>query len=184
MENTQLIERAKHIAMIVFDVDGVLTGGEIIFGQAGEVMKMFHAQDGLGIAAAHKQGIKTAIITGRQSDIVRLRSEELKITHVYQGVANKLEGLEGLLRKYQLDVRQVAYVGDDLNDLPILLQAGLACAVANAVPEVKSSAHYVAQKKGGQGAVREIIEMILKAQGKWENVVELYKNAGFTKTLQ
>jgi 3-deoxy-D-manno-octulosonate 8-phosphate phosphatase (KDO 8-P phosphatase) len=182
--DTELIERAKRIQMIVFDVDGVLTGGEIIFGQSGEVMKIFHAQDGLGISAAHKKGIKTAIITGRQSDIVRLRSEELQVTHVYQGVANKLEGLGKLLNKYQLDVRQVAYVGDDLNDLPILCQVGLACAVANAVAEVKECAHYVAQKQGGQGAVREIIEMILKAQGKWQDVVELYQNAGFTKTVQ
>lgn len=182
--DTELAKRAKEIQMIVFDVDGVLTGGQIIFGQDGEVMKIFYAQDGLGIAAAHSQGLKTAIITARQSNIVRLRCEELKVTEIYQGAANKVEGLRELLKKYPIDVRQVAYVGDDLNDLPILCQVGLACAVGNAVSEVKACAHYIAEKQGGQGAVREIIEMILKAQGKWQDVVELYKSAGFTKTVQ
>lgn len=181
---SELKKRAQAIQMIVFDVDGVLTGGQIIFGQSGEVMKIFHAQDGLGISAAHKAGLKTAIITGRQSDIVRLRSTELKVTHVYQGVVNKLEGLQDLLDKYNLSPHQVAYVGDDLNDLPILLQVGLALAVANAVDEVKECAHYIAKKQGGQGAVREIIELILKAQGKWQAVVEEYKNACFTKITQ
>ncbi|MCE5287308.1 MAG: HAD-IIIA family hydrolase [Pelosinus sp.] len=184
MDIAELIKRAQHIQMIVFDVDGVLTGGQIIFGQSGEVMKVFHVQDGLGISAAHRVGLKTAIITGRQSDIVRLRSAELQVTHVYQGVANKLEGLQDLLTRYQLRVHQVAYVGDDLNDLPIMSQVGLSCAVANAAAEVKECAHYVAQKQGGQGAVREIIEMILKAQGKWEDIVQHYKNAHLANITQ
>lgn len=184
MDTLELTKRAQQIQMIVFDVDGVLTGGQIIFGQSGEVMKVFYAQDGLGISAAHKVGLKTAIITGRKSDIVRLRSAELHLTHVYQGVVNKLDGLEDLLTRYQLSVHQVAYVGDDLNDLPIMSQVGLSCAVANAAVEVKEGAHYVAQKQGGQGAVREIIEMILKAQGKWEEIVEHYKHAHFAQITQ
>jgi 3-deoxy-D-manno-octulosonate 8-phosphate phosphatase (KDO 8-P phosphatase) len=180
----ELVNRAKKIQMIVFDVDGVLTGGQIVFGQAGEVMKFFHAQDGLGIAAAHKVGLKTAIITCRKSDIVRLRSTELEVTSVYQGVGNKLEGLTGLLDQYRLTRGQIAYVGDDLNDLPVLSQVGLACAVSNAVGEVKECAHYVAEKAGGQGAVREIIEMILKAQDKWISIVYGYRNARTMETKQ
>ena len=171
------IDRAGQIRLLVLDVDGVLTNNQLIFGHEGELLKVFHSQDGLGIAAAHKAGLKTAIITGRNSEMVRRRGEELKIGDLYQGSMDKVSALNELLAKHQLTCDAIAYVGDDLNDLPVLSRVGLACAVANAVPEVKAAAHYVARREGGRGAVREIIEYILKAQDKWDWVVEQYKGS-------
>lgn len=166
--------RARRVKLLVLDVDGVLTGGQIIFGPDGEAMKIFHSQDGLGINAAHRVGLKTAVITGRESEMVRRRGAELAITDVCQGAQDKVAHLEQLLDKHGLTADEVAYAGDDLNDLAVMRRAGLACAVANAVPEVKAAAHYVTSRAGGGGAVREIIELILKAQGKWPAVVESY----------
>lgn len=176
--------RAKHIKLLILDVDGVLTDGHIIFGRDGELMKNFHSQDGLGITAAHKAGLKTAIITGRESQIVQLRSSELKIMDVYQGAMNKVEALAALLEKYKLNVEEVAYVGDDLIDLPVMVQVGLSCAVANAVEEVKKHAHLVTSHRGGQGAVREVVEFILKSQGKWDDIVNAYIQGGRIETKQ
>ncbi|VBB09279.1 3-deoxy-d-manno-octulosonate 8-phosphate phosphatase [Lucifera butyrica] len=166
--------RAKNVELLIFDVDGVLTGGQLFFGPDGEMLKAFHVHDGLGIAAAHKAGLKTAIITARESEMVRKRVAELKISDLCQGAANKLAAFDGLKEKYNLTANQIAYVGDDLNDLPLLTRVGLACAVGNAVPEVRAAAHYVASREGGRGGVREIIEFILKAQEKWETVVAAY----------
>lgn len=176
--------RAQKIKLLIFDVDGVLTNGQIIFGQDGEAMKVFHAQDGLGISVAHKAGLKTAIITGRDTEMVRRRGAELKIGDVYQGAMDKVVAFQELLAKYNLTPDEVGYVGDDLNDLPVISQVGLACAVANAVPEVKTVAHFVAQHEGGRGAVREIIELILKAQGRWTDIVEDYRHPGHIETQQ
>lgn len=167
-------KRATAIKMVIFDVDGVLTDGTIAVGTTGELMKNFNCQDGLGISLLHKAGIKTAIITGRTSEIVKIRSQELNITEVYQGVANKLDTFCHLKEKYHLEKNEISYVGDDLIDLPVMLQVGLACAVDNAVYEVKEVAHYVAKKEGGKGAVREIAEMILKSQEKWDSLIESY----------
>lgn len=176
--------RAQNIKLLVLDVDGVLTDGHIIFGRDGELMKNFHSQDGLGIAIAHKAGMKTAIITGRESQIVQLRSTELKIMDVYQGSMNKVEAFCELLAKYSLGVEEVAYVGDDLIDLPVMVQVGLSCAVANAVPEVKEHAHFITTQRGGQGAVREVVEFILKAQGKWNDIVNAYIQGGRIESKQ
>lgn len=176
------IDRARCVRLLVLDVDGVLTNNQIIFGDTGEVLKVFHSQDGLGIAAAHKAGLLTAIITGRTSEMVQRRVTELKIGDLYQGSMDKVSALNELLAKHGLTADHIAYVGDDLNDLPVLSRAGFACAVANAVPEVKAKAHYVSQHEGGRGAVREIIEYILKAQDKWDWVVAQYE--GTTTTEQ
>ncbi|MBP2646133.1 MAG: kdsC [Firmicutes bacterium] len=166
---------AKQVKLLVFDVDGVLTGGELLVGAEGEVIKTFHTQDGLGIAAAHRAGLKTAIITGRTSEMVKRRGEELAIGDIYQGTRDKVNALSLLIEKHGLKNQEVAYVGDDLNDLAVMEMVGLACAVANAVFEVKEIAHYIARSRGGHGAVREIIEMVLKAQGKWQAVVAGYR---------
>lgn len=166
--------RGQKIKLIVLDVDGVLTSGELIFGTQGELMKKFHAQDGLGIALAHNAGIKTAIITGRKSPMVELRSAELKIADVYQGKMSKIEALQELMTKYNLTLEEIAYVGDDLNDLLILTRVGLPCAVANAAPEVKEHALLITKQSGGNGAVREVMEYILKAQGKWDGIISGY----------
>lgn len=168
---------AKKVRLLIFDVDGVLTGGHIIFGQDGEALKAFHCQDGMGISLAHKAGLKTAIITGRQSEIVRRRGAELKIGDVYQGAMDKVIALQELMVRHDLTVDQIAYVGDDINDLPVMVQVGLPCAVANAVPEVLAVAKYSSTRQGGNGAVRDIIEYILKSQGLWDGII-----AGYMRT--
>lgn len=178
------IDRACRIRILVLDVDGVLTNNQLLFGSDGEILKEFHSQDGLGITVAHKAGLKTAIITGRNSEMVRRRGEELKIGDLFQGSKDKVTALNELLAKHSLAPEAVAYVGDDLNDLAVMSRAGLACAVANAVPEVKAIAHYIAAKEGGKGAVREIIEYILKAQGRWEWVVQQYMGEGQVESQQ
>ncbi|SMC38755.1 KdsC family phosphatase [Sporomusa malonica] len=165
---------AKKVKLLIFDVDGVLTGGHIIFSQDGEALKAFHCQDGMGISLAHKAGIKTAIITGRESEIVRRRGAELKIGDVYQGAMDKVIALRELMAKHEIALDQIAYVGDDINDLPVMVQVGLPCAVANAVPEVQAVAKYISTRQGGNGAVRDIVEYILKAQGLWDGIIAEY----------
>ncbi|CVK19963.1 KdsC family phosphatase [Sporomusa sphaeroides] len=165
---------AAQVKLIIFDVDGVLTGGHIIFGQEGEALKAFHCQDGMGISLAHKAGLKTAIITGRNSEIVRRRGTELNIGDIHQGAADKVTAMQELIKKHALTPEQIAYVGDDINDLPVMVQIGFPCAVANAVAEVKAVARYISGRPGGDGAVREIIEHILKAQGKWDRIIAEY----------
>lgn len=167
---------AQQIKLIIFDVDGVLTGGHIIFGQEGEALKAFHCQDGMGISLAHKAGLKTAIITGRESQIVHRRATELKIGDIHQGASDKVIALRELMQKHSLTLKQIAYVGDDINDLPVMTQVGLPCAVANAVPEVKALAKYISLRQGGNGAVRDIIEYILKAQNAWDKIIAEYMN--------
>jgi 3-deoxy-D-manno-octulosonate 8-phosphate phosphatase (KDO 8-P phosphatase) len=170
-------ERVRRIRMLVMDVDGVLTDGRIFIGASGEVFKAFNSQDGLGLAAAGKAGLKTAIITGRQSEIVAKRAAELSISIVRQGCSDKAAALEEIAQECKIPLAEIAYIGDDLNDLPAVHRAGLACAVANAALEVKDVAHYVTVKAGGHGAVREVIELILKAQNKWENIVNDYQQS-------
>ncbi|ORU00939.1 3-deoxy-D-manno-octulosonate 8-phosphate phosphatase [Anaerovibrio sp. JC8] len=162
---------AKKIKMIIFDVDGTLTNGRIFMGPEGEAMKAFSARDGMGIAMAHKAGLKSAIITGRSSRIMSRRADELKFTAVYQGCIDKRGAYEELKLKFSLKDDEIAYVGDDINDIPLIMQAGLGCAVGDAVPEVRELAQVVADAQGGNGAVREIIEFILKEQGKWDSLV-------------
>ena len=167
-------DRASKVRLVVFDVDGVLTSGQIAIGKDGEVMKEFFVQDGLGIAMTHRAGIKTAIITGRESEMVRLRGAELKICDVYQGTLDKQAALRELMDKHGLGAEEVAYVGDDLNDLPALVQAGFACGVANSVAEVAQRCHYVSAYRGGGGGVRDILEFILRNQGLWDGIVQSY----------
>lgn len=168
------LERAAKIRMIVLDVDGTLTDGRIYIGSEGEMMKEFSVKDGMGITMMHKAGLKTAIITGRSSKIVECRAAELKIDRVWQGVKDKREAWQQMKEELKLTNREIAYVGDDLNDLSLLQQAGLACCTADAQPEVKRRSHVVSNCNGGNGAVREIAEFILKAQGKWQSLVEAF----------
>jgi len=167
-------EKAKKVKLFITDVDGVLTNGQIILGTQHQEWKAFHAQDGLGIALAQKAGLTVAIITGRYSEAVERRGQELGLKFVYQKIKDKREALEGILQTLNLAKDQVAYLGDDLNDLPILEEVGLKLAVANAVPEVKARVDYVTEKEGGQGAVREALTLILQAQGKWDQIVAAY----------
>ena len=157
--------------MVVSDVDGVLTDGRIILGNDGEELKCFHPRDGLGIRLAQRAGIVFAIITGRESQIVTIRVRELGIEEVHQGIDDKWAVMAQLLEKYQLEPSQVAYIGDDLNDLAIIRRVGLGATVADGVAEVKRYADVVTKAKGGEGAVRELIELILKSQHRWKDLL-------------
>ncbi|MFH0926392.1 MAG: HAD hydrolase family protein [bacterium] len=172
----EIYEKAKKIKMIIMDVDGVLTDGRIIYGNTvGEEYKVFDVKDGFGIRLAHLAGLLTAIITGRDSEIVINRVKDLHIMEVHQDVSDKLLIYRKLLNKYGLSDEEVTCIGDDLMELPILKKAGLSVAVADAVAEVKEIVDIVTIAKGGRGAVRELVELILKAQNKWDMVLDQYK---------
>jgi 3-deoxy-D-manno-octulosonate 8-phosphate phosphatase (KDO 8-P phosphatase) len=167
----RLHERCQAIEMLVMDVDGVLTDGSIVYSDQGGEIKAFHVRDGSGLKIWMGLDKKTGIITGRASTIVRRRAAELGITCVVQGAGNKLEALDQMLADQKLERRAAAYVGDDLPDLEALAACGLAVAVADACPEARARAHYVTTVPGGRGAVREAIEVILRAQGRWHEAV-------------
>jgi 3-deoxy-D-manno-octulosonate 8-phosphate phosphatase (KDO 8-P phosphatase) len=195
------LERARKIKLLLFDVDGVLTdgtiwlfpapagaqlstqqhaqkhGGEGGFGIVSQNMveaKGFHAHDGAAVSLARMGGIKSGLITKRISETVALRARDLKLDHAYQGIQDKLTVFEEILRKEGLRPEQAAYVGDDVIDLPVMRNCGLSVAVANARAEVKDEAHYITEHRGGDGALRDAVEYIVKAQGKWEEVVREY----------
>ena len=164
-------ERAHRVRFLILDVDGVLTDGGIYMGETGELMKPFHVRDGLGICQWQNEGLGTAIITGRASEIVSRRAAELKIKDVYLGHIDKRSAYDEIKARHGLQDEEVAYIGDDLVDLAVMQQVGFPAAPADAVHEVQSLACLVAGRAGGRGAVREIIEFLLKAQNRWENVV-------------
>ena len=173
------IEKAAQIIkLLVLDVDGVMTDGSIYLDAEQELFKSFNAKDGMGISCAIRCGLQVAIITGRCSPIIRRRARELGIVEVCENVKEKRSALAELLQKYNLSLNETAYVGDDLNDLPVLTQVGLACAPADAVEEVKQVCHFVSEKKGGGGAVRQITEFILNARGDWDKIVNSYLQEG------
>src|SRR5258708_5791382 len=193
--------RAKKIKLLLFDVDGVLTDGKLFFfpapfgaqrttqahaarhgGEGGFGLsspsmveaKGFHAHDGTAISLAHLAGIKTGLITKRISETVALRARDLKLDHIYQGIQDKLGSFKEILQKEKIAAAEACFVGDDVIDLPVMWNCGLAIAVANARDEVKKDAHYVTKHAGGDGALRDSLEFILRAQGKWKRVVKQY----------
>ncbi len=168
---------AKKIKLFIMDVDGVLTNGSITYTSSGEEIKTFNVKDGLGLNLLSEVGIKTAIITGRKSVIVEIRAKELKIDDVIQGKIRKFESYEYLKEKYNLKDEEVLFIGDDIIDLPVLKKVGISVCVADAVEEVKAVCSYITQKKGGEGAVREVIEKLLKLRGEYETAVEKFLNA-------
>ena len=167
-------DRAKKIRLLLLDVDGVLTEGRIVYDGKGREFKSFDIKDGQGIKLLQQAGLKVGILSGRRSSAVRLRARELGIEILYQKVLDKAKTLEGILQKNEIRIEQICFIGDDLADLPVLLRVGFAVAVADGVEEVKAKAHYVTHHPGGRGAVREICELILKSQGKWESVISKY----------
>jgi 3-deoxy-D-manno-octulosonate 8-phosphate phosphatase (KDO 8-P phosphatase) len=171
------LERARKTRLLMMDVDGVLTDGRIIQDSHGHELKVFDVKDGHGIVMAHRAKLRTALISGRASETITRRAQELGIELVFQKIWNKLEVYEKILAETHLTPDQVAYIGDDLVDIPLLRRVGLAVAVADAVDEVKAAAHLVTQRPGGQGAVRELIELILRAQGHWDTLLERYTKA-------
>ena len=171
-------DRARRVKVLLFDVDGVLTNGDITIipdgaGHGTEV-KSFGAHDGMGISLARLAGLKVGFVTKRQSQVVAIRARDLKIDHVYQGQHNKREALDKVLLDEQCTLEEVAYVGDDIIDLPVLRVVGLAIATAQARPQVKAVAHYVTPLPGGQGAGRDAIDFILEAKGVLESTIEQY----------
>lgn len=170
----EISSRATRIKLLAFDIDGVLTNGNLYYGDKGEIFKVFNVHDGFGIKLAKLSGIEVAIISSRKSDMVAARAADLGITHVYQGVPNKRTLLAGLLEKVGFGWPGVAFMGDDLVDLPAMIRCGMAIAPANAHVQVKDRAHYVTQARGGEGAVREAIEYILSAQGKLDSMIASY----------
>ena len=163
--------KLQQIKMILMDVDGVLTSGEIIYTAAGDEIKVFNIHDGMGITLARMAGLKTGIITGRMSEMVRRRAEELKFDAVVQGQVHKLAAYEDIREQFHLLDEAIAYIGDDLVDLCILKRVGFSVAVANARETVKETCDYVTEAAGGRGAVREVIDLILQGQGKLETLV-------------
>ncbi|UJS20378.1 MAG: HAD-IIIA family hydrolase [Candidatus Brocadia sp.] len=165
----------KNIKLVIIDVDGVLTDGAIYIDSQGIETKAFNVLDGTGISYLHRAGIKTAIISGRNCAAVTHRAKELGIEDVYQGARNKIDAYKQLREKYTLSDKEICYVGDDLIDLPLFYCAGFPVAVANATPIVKQHSAYVTKVRGGQGAVREVAEKILKFQGKWDVIMARYQ---------
>jgi 3-deoxy-D-manno-octulosonate 8-phosphate phosphatase (KDO 8-P phosphatase) len=173
--NKQIIpEQAKSIRGIIFDVDGVLTDGRLYLGDDGQEYKSFHALDGHGLRLLLEQGFRLGIITGRSSQVVAHRMKDLGITDVYQGYRKKLPAFEALCHTWQLPTTQLAFVGDDVVDLPVMTRVGLAISVANAHPLVKAYSHWQTAHSGGAGAVREIAEGLLFAQDKLLTVWQGY----------
>jgi 3-deoxy-D-manno-octulosonate 8-phosphate phosphatase (KDO 8-P phosphatase) len=170
----EIKERAARIKLLILDVDGVLTNGGLIIHHDGEESKIFSVRDGLAIRLLQRGGIEVALLTGRTSRVVARRAEELGIELVAQGSLNKLAGYEEMLRRRLLSEPDVAYVGDDLVDIPVLKRVGLAVAVADAATAVHSYCHLSTSSLGGRGAVREVCELLLQAQGKWEEVTGVY----------
>ena len=170
--DTALRERAAKIRMLVLDVDGVLTDGRLYFDHKGNEMKAFNTRDGMGMKALQRCGIEVAVITGRKSESVAFRMAQLGIEHVYQGREDKLGAFLHLLELTGLDAHQVCFAGDDWIDLPVLIRVGLAVAVADAEERVKDQAHWITTSDGGEGAVRELCNLILSAQNKEQTILD------------
>jgi 3-deoxy-D-manno-octulosonate 8-phosphate phosphatase (KDO 8-P phosphatase) len=172
-----VLARAKRIRLLLMDIDGTLSIGVCLISLPNDggvaEMKNFDPHDGLALKLAHTMGIRTGFITGRRSPAVAQRARECEVDYVYLGQATKMQAYEECLQKAGVTDQETAYLGDDLPDMPLSRRAGLAIAVANAAPELKAISHYVTDRRGGEGAAREAVELILKAQGVWETAIPL-----------
>ena len=162
--NPELIEIASKIKLVAFDVDGVMTDGSLTFLEDGREIKTYNAKDGLGVVMLSKAGIITSIITARDNNVVKIRAGQIDIKELYMGQKNKVQALTELSKKYELDLSQIAYMGDDLPDICVLQKVGLACCPKDAIKEVIENCNFVSKFNGGKGAVRELCDFILKAQ--------------------
>jgi len=167
-------ERAERIKLLLMDCDGVLTDGRIWLFENGEEQKGFHTHDGLGIGLWHRAGLKSGIISGRTSSAVENRARTLEMSFLKQGYEDKRQAFADILIEAWVSNEEVAYIGDDLNDIPLMLASGLGIAVADAAFETCQHADYITKAPGGFGAVREVIELILKAQGRWDELIKGY----------
>lgn len=166
--------RARRIKLLLMDCDGVLTDGRLELLENGDEQKTFHARDGQGISLFHRAGLKTGIISGRTSSAVERRAQELGISYVRQHAKDKIKALDEIMAEAGVSIDECAYIGDDLADIPVMLRVELAVAVADAVVETKQAAHYVTELRGGHGAVREVCDLILKAQGRWHELMKRF----------
>jgi 3-deoxy-D-manno-octulosonate 8-phosphate phosphatase (KDO 8-P phosphatase) len=180
LASPEVLARARKIKLFLMDVDGTLTDGGVCLigstsanGETSSVteMKVFSAQDGQGLSLAHTMGIRTGFITGRSSPAVQKRADELKVDYVYLGQKKKTQAFEECLTKAAVTEDEVAYLGDDLPDIPLAQRSGLAVCVGDGVPELAAVCHFITRKPGGRGAAREVVELILKAQGRWEEAI-------------
>ena len=178
MTNDTLAQRCAAIEVLLLDVDGVLTDGGIIYGDDGVELKKFHVRDGSALQIWHQAGGRSAVISGRSSRLVQVRAAELGIALVLQGARDKWPAYQRVLTEMSVRPQQVCFIGDDVPDLPILANCGLAIAVADACPEVRRDAHYVTHALGGRGAVRETVELILNCQQRWQAVVDVFRGKG------
>jgi 3-deoxy-D-manno-octulosonate 8-phosphate phosphatase (KDO 8-P phosphatase) len=169
-----ILRKASIIRLLLLDVDGVLTDGQIIYDEQGSELKTFSVQDGQGISWLLKEGILVGILSGRISGAVEKRAKELGITFLFQGIQNKLTLFEKLLKKTKLNREQVSFIGDDFIDLGLLKKVGFSISVPNGHPLVQKAVDYVTQAAGGKGAVREVSELVLQAQGKWKTILNYY----------
>ena len=169
-----VLERARKVKLLIVDIDGVMTDGRIIYSIYGDELKFFDVQDGFGITLLNRVGIRTVIITAKKSRIVKLRARDLKVAKAYQGHMDKMVPYNKLLRKFKIAPENICFIGDDLIDIPVLKRVGFAVAVPNGMDEVKAAAHHVTSKSGGRGAVREICDLVLKSQGKWDEATSRY----------
>ena len=170
-----VLTRATRVNALVLDVDGVLSDGRIIYDEFGDELKCFDVQDGSGLILWHRAGLKSAIITARNAKLIKRRAKEMAADFLAQKALKKLPCYEQFLKRFRLSSEQVCAIGDDLMDLPILRRVGFAVAVPNAVEDVKAVSHYVTQRAGGRGAVREVVDLILKARGLWDEVIRPYQ---------
>ena len=169
-----ILDKAKQIKLLIFDVDGVLTNGSLFLGDDGQEYKAFNSRDGHGMKMLQDTGVKIAIITGRTSNVVELRMASLGIEHVYQGQLDKIRAYEEVIKTIGVDDETVAYVGDDVVDIPVMRRVGLAVAVHDAHPVVVQHSHWQTPHGGGQGAARDVCELIMEAQGNLDKVMGKY----------
>ena len=167
-------ERAKKIKLLILDVDGVLTDGRIIYDNFGDEIKCFNVYDGFGMTLLHRSGIKSVIITAKKTRIVERRAKDMNVAKVYSDY-RKLKAYEKVVKKFKVKDEEVCFIGDDFIDLPVLKRTGLSVAPPEAIEEVKNACHYITKKSGGKGAVRELVEIILKSQGLWNEVISEYQ---------
>jgi 3-deoxy-D-manno-octulosonate 8-phosphate phosphatase (KDO 8-P phosphatase) len=173
-DEAEVRRRAAHVKLLLMDCDGVLTDGRIELLENGDEIKTFHTRDGHGIVLMHRAGLETGIISGRSSTLVEKRAHELGMKHVRQGTWDKIKDYEELIAEAGVAEAETAFIGDDVTDIPLMQRAGFAVAVADAVPETHAAAHFVTKLPGGFGAVREVCELILKAQGHWDDLMKRY----------
>lgn len=170
-----VLDKAKKTKVLLLDVDGVLTDGRIIYDSKGSDAKFFDVHDGLGVYLLKRAGIKTILITAKGSRAIHPRARDMRVEKVFANIFPKTAVLDKILKKHRVDVTEICFVGDDLVDLSLMRKVGLPIAVFNAAPEIKQAASYITMRLGGRGAVREVAELILKAQGKWLEAISFYE---------